>query len=316
MPSVLVTGIGGFIGSAVARKFLQMGFNVVGLDNFSTGLRQNIPSGVDVVEADAQSSYAREALESHRYDAILHIAGQSSGEKSWEDPVYDLATNTTSTLELLELAREQGCRKFIYASSMSVYGDPNDSHAQVSEMSPLRPLTPYSVGKAASESYLQIFAKNYAIQTTSLRLFNVYGPGQNLDNLKQGMVSIFIKQALSDGKIIVKGPAKRFRDQVYIDDVVNAFVASVFRERGNSHEAINVCTGRLTTVGDVIRLIEDSIQVTEPTEYQDGTRGDQEGIIGDPRKARELLDFEAVVTFSEGFGTMLDWAKGVLNASE
>jgi UDP-glucose 4-epimerase len=293
-----------------------MGFDVVGLDNFSTGLRQNIPSGVDVVEADAQSCYARKALESHRYDAILHIAGQSSGEKSWEDPVYDIATNTTSTLGLLELAREQGCRKFIYASSMSVYGDPNDSHAPVSEMSPLRPLTPYSVGKTASESYLQIFAKNYAIQTTSLRLFNVYGPGQNLDNLKQGMVSIFIKQALSDGRIIVKGPAKRFRDQVYIDDVVNAFVASVFRKRGNSHEAINVCTGRLTTVGDVIRLIEDSIQVTEPTEYQDGTRGDQEGIIGDPRKARELLDFEAVVTFSEGFGTMLDWAKGVLNASE
>ena len=163
---------------------------------------ENIPEGVTFIQGDCQDEQTIQSLEKYEFEAIFHIAGQSSGEISFDDPVYDLQTNAQSTLLLLKLALKVGCKKFVYASTMSVYGDKPD--APVEEDTTLNPKSFYGVGKVASEHYLRIYAQ-YGVNSVALRLFNVYGPGQNMENLRQGMVSIFLAQAFENKHIHVKG---------------------------------------------------------------------------------------------------------------
>jgi len=181
MKNYLVTGAAGFIGSAVARALVDAGNNVVTVDNLSTGNKDNIPDYVTFFEGDCQDKKIIDKLLVYKFDAIFHIAGQSSGEISFDNPVYDLQTNTQSTLLLLQFALKMGCKNFIYASTMSVYGEQPDG--QVAESAILMPKSFYGIGKLASENYLRIYGQ-YGIKTTALRLFNVYGPGQNMGNLR------------------------------------------------------------------------------------------------------------------------------------
>lgn len=251
MKKYLVTGAAGFIGSQLAKNLLKNGHQVVSIDNLSTGYLEAVPEGVELIVGDCQDEKVIEKLYDHKFDAIFHIAGQSSGEVSFENPVYDLQTNTQSTLLLLQYAKNTDCQKMIYASSMSVYGDQKE--LPVKETAKCNPKSFYAVGKLASEHYLKIYS-NLGITCTALRLFNVYGPGQNLENLKQGMLSIFLAMALKDGKILVKGDKNRFRDFVYIDDVVKAFRNAEAMEGNDSYRVFNVCNNRKITIEELLNL--------------------------------------------------------------
>ncbi len=305
----LVTGAAGFIGSALAQKILNMGHNVVSVDNLSTGNEFNIPKGVDFIKGDCQSVGIINKLKNYKFEAIFHIAGQSSGEISFEDPVYDLQTNTQSTLLLLELCKYIGCTKFIYASTMSVYGDHDD--LPVTENDICMPKSFYAVGKLASENYLKIYSDNY-LKTTALRLFNVYGPGQNLTNMKQGMVSIFLSMALKNKQIIVKGDSNRFRDFIYIDDLVDAVWKSVNRI-GSNFEIINLCSGKKTKVNEVVDIISKNISEDIKVKYIEGTPGDQFGIFGCSDYAKKILRWKSKVNFNDGMKEMITWAKTELS---
>lgn len=285
---ILVTGAAGFIGSQISKFLVDNGHFVVGIDNLKTGYRANVPEGITLIVGDCADPAAlrNEAIASESFDIIIHFAGQSSGEISFEDPAQDLKDNCVSTLNLLQFARETSCKKFIFASSMSVYGEVEASY--VSEETATKPLSMYAVGKLASEHYLRIF-ENYGISSVSLRLFNVYGPGQNMQNLKQGMVSIYLAQALKNSSIVVKGSSDRFRDFVYIDDVVS--VVSHFAETDMTGAKIfNLCTGVKTTVSEVIEIIKSNINGAEiAVSYTESTPGDQFGIFGDNHKLRQQL---------------------------
>ena len=187
MSNFIVTGAAGFIGSALAAELIQNGHTVVTIDNLSTGYETNIPDGVEFILGDCGDNETIKKIPKRNYDAIFHIAGQSSGEISFDNPVYDISTNTVSTLLLLDYARQHGCDRFIYAGTMSVYG--MQPEKPVNEDSHCSPSSFYGVGKLASEHYLKIY-QPFGIDTTSLRLFNVYGPGQNLENLRQGYFSL------------------------------------------------------------------------------------------------------------------------------
>ena len=195
---LLVTGTAGFVGSSLCSKLLENDHKVVTIDNLSTGYEENIPSGVEFIRGNCHDQTVIERLGNKKFDAVIHVAGQSSGEISFDDPIYDLQTNTQSTLMLLDYAKKTGCSNFIYASSMSVYG--NLDKQPVYENMSLHPTSFYAVGKLASEHYLRLYSK-FGINTTALRLFNVYGPGQNLRNLRQGMVSIYLAQAIKNHPI-------------------------------------------------------------------------------------------------------------------
>lgn len=304
MASYLVTGGAGFIGAAVAQKLLAARHDVVVVDNLTTGFRNNVPDGAVFVEGDCQdeSLYAR--LPPRQYAAIYHIAGQSSGEISFDNPVYDLQTNTQSTLLLLKYALQSKCTRLLYASTMSVYGEQPDT--PVAESAPTMPQSFYGVGKLASEHYLRIY-RQYNVESAALRLFNVYGPGQNMDNLRQGMVSIYLAQALKNRHIHVKGSAGRFRDFVYIDDVVDAFFALEKVELGVT-PVYNVGTGMKTTVGDLVTKLCALLPFEVSVKYEGSTPGDMFGITSDCAKIAREIGWTAKVDMDNGLRRMTDWA--------
>ena len=304
MKKYLVTGGAGFIGSAVAEKLLFQGNEVVIIDNLSTGYLQNIPVGAKFIEGNCEDELVVKKLNNQTFDAIFHIAGQSSGEVSYDNPVLDMQSNVQSTLVLLKYALETGCKTFIYASSMSVYGDAKK--LPVSETDETTPKSFYAVGKLASEHYLRIY-QSFGIKTITLRLFNVYGVGQNMKNLRQGMASIYLAQALNTNKIIVKGSPDRFRDFVYISDVVNAFLYS--ENEQISSGIYNVCFGKKTHVGEILKFITDQLNSKTEVTIIEGTPGDQFGIFGNSDLFEKTFGFKNEISFQQGMIEMINWAK-------
>lgn len=303
----LVTGAAGFIGAAIADKLIKDGNTCTTIDNLFTGNKEHIPDRCEFILGDVSDLDVLNRLKGEHFDAIFHIAGQSSGEVSFDDPIYDLRTNTQSTILLLKFARESGCKKFIYASSMSVYGD--CGIPLCCEEVSTTPKSFYAVGKLASENYMRIYSE-FGITCTALRFFNVYGVGQNLNNLRQGMASIYLTMAMKDHHITVKGSKDRFRDFVYIDDVVDAALRCLNRVGG--YEYYNVCTGIPTTVEKVVGTIINNLPYDVSVEYTAGTPGDQFGIYGDYNKIKNALNWNPQIDFNSGMKMMMKWAGKLL----
>ncbi len=306
MKKYLVTGAAGFIGAAIAKKLIEEGNLVVTIDNLSTGKENAIPQGCVFIKGNDYDEAVIKQLDAYRFDSIIHIAGQSSGEVSFENPVYDLQTNVQATLMLLDYARRTDCKEFIFASSMSTYGDHEDP--LVSECTPSIPKSFYAVGKLASENYMRIYSDMYGVKCTALRFFNVYGIGQNLDNLKQGMASIYLAMAIRDHHIVVKGSKDRFRDFVYIDDVVDAVCKSICRTKGNNYDVYNVSNCRKVHVYEIVDMIEQALPYKVTHEYVGGTPGDQMGVYGVNTKIFNDLGWFPKTSFEEGMKQMIEWA--------
>jgi UDP-glucose 4-epimerase len=299
---VLVTGVGGFIGSKVARRFIDEGNAVVGVDDFSSGKRENVPQGLALVEGDLarEETIARLPRDC---SLIAHLAGQSSGEISFDDPVADLQKNTVSTLRLIRHGIATGVKRIVYASSMSVYGAQPD--APIAETATCGPLSCYGVGKLAAEGYLRVYAKQ--LPYVAMRMFNVYGPGQDMANLRQGMVSIFLAQALAGGKVQVKGSLERFRDFIYVDDVVEAWHRAALRPEA-ANRTLNIGTGARTTVGSLLEAIRTSVPGTQWF-VEGSTPGDQSGIYADVNQLRDVFGMRDFVSLTEGMRRFVAWAR-------
>lgn len=305
MADYLVTGVGGFIGAAVAKKLLDSGHSVVGIDNLSTGYEENIPAGTEFFKSDCQDAGLYTRLPARSYDAIFHIAGQSSGEISFDDPVYDLRTNAESTLHLLKFALKVGCARMVYASTMSCYGMHSDTPAK--EEDPLVPHSFYGVGKVASEHYMRLY-EQYGVRSTALRLFNVYGPGQNMANLRQGMVSIFMAMMIDNNHIHVKGAPDRYRDFVYIDDVVRAFLLCLEKPE-SAGGVFNIAGSGKVTVGEIIGKMTALHDQPVSVKYEGNTSGDIPGIYADGTNAAKILGYKPEVELDQGLAKMYAWAK-------
>lgn len=298
---VLITGVAGFIGSNVAKRFFLEGFDVVGVDDLSNGKIENIPTGITFINHNLSLKETIKILPKD-CDIILHIAGQSSGEISYDDPVADLEKNVVSTLNLIQYGILNNVKKIIYASSMSVYGNVPD--IAVSETCDPRPLSGYGVGKLASEGYLKVYQDK--LPFVALRMFNVYGPGQDLSNLRQGMVSIYLSQAVKSGKIEVKGNLSRYRDFIHIDDVVEVWFQSAVNENVNN-VVLNVGTGIKTTVENLLGRIIESIPNSQYF-VSGSTPGDQNGIYASNDRLKELLGIKKFIELDTGFAQFSQWA--------
>jgi UDP-glucose 4-epimerase len=314
MRTALVTGGAGFIGSHLARRLLNEGWRVHIVDNLSTGFKSNIPPGAIFTLLDLSGDGFTTKLPDDKYDAVFHLAAQSSGEISFDNPMYDLKTNCLSTVMLLDWCHKKNIRRFVFTSSMSIYGD--------QEVQPVRedavpnPKSFYGVGKLASESYANIY-NNMGIHTTSLRLFNVYGPGQNMENLRQGMVSIYMAYILKKQDIIVKGSPDRYRDLVYIDDVVDAYISCLDNDRtfGKSY---NIATGKKTTVQELL-INELKAFGYDPSKYPivygESTPGDTFGICANASAAKADMGWEAKTPLLAGLKNMSEWAQSLHKTS-
>jgi UDP-glucose 4-epimerase len=306
--NVLVTGGAGFIGSSLSSRLVDEGFRVFVVDNLSTGFESNIHPQAEFLEIDISKEWFVDKLPKTEYSCIFHLAAQSSGEISFENPEYDVKTNVMGTFSLLKWAKDKNLKRFVYASSMSIYGDVQD--LPVKEICQQRPNSFYGVGKLASEKYGEIY-KKIGLPVTTLRLFNVYGPGQNMKNLKQGMVSIYMAYIAKNEPIIVKGSRDRFRDFIYIDDVVDAFVKTAFSTRA-VNQVFNVGTGQQTFVWQLLEYITDAFGYPEgmyPIKFEGCTPGDQVGIYADISKIWESLSWRPKVDLSHGIKKMAEWLK-------
>ncbi len=304
MRTAFVTGGAGFIGSCLARKLLSDGWKVDIIDNLSTGDKANIPEEAQFNLLDLSESELATKLPAKKYDAIFHFAAQSSGEISFDDPVYDLKTNCLSTVILLDWCLKNGTDRFINISSMSIYGD--QENQPVSENAVANPNSFYGIGKYASERYVKIYSK-LGLKTTSLRLFNVYGPGQNMKNLRQGMVSIYMAYLLKGEDILVKGSPERYRDLIYIDDVISAIIACLDNEYSYGKE-FNVGSGIPTTVQELLNA-EIKAFGYDPETYgivfSDPTPGDMFGINADISRIKDAIGWEPKVTLQQGLKAMV-----------
>jgi UDP-glucose 4-epimerase len=304
MEKILITGVAGFIGSQVSRRFIQEGYEVIGIDDLSNGKLENIPEAVTFIQGDLALRETTNKIPSH-CKIILHLAGQSSGETSFDDPVVDLEKNIISTVNLVQYGIENSVERLVYASSMSVYGDVEDK--PIAESEDCEPLSCYGVGKLAAEGYLKVYQTQ--LPYVSLRMYNVYGPGQDMKNLRQGMVSIFLAQALQSGNIMVKGSVERYRDLIYIDDMVETwFRAATYKSA--LCQTLNVGTGIKSTVEELLNKICYKIKGSEY--YVEGnTLGDQNGIYADTTKLNKILAMNEFVSVDDGLAMFINWAKGV-----
>lgn len=302
----LVTGAAGFIGAKLANELLSKGRKVVTIDNLSTGRMEHIPQGVSFIEGNTYDIDVIKELDKYKIENIYHIAGQSGGITSYDDPVYDMDSNIKSTLLLLDYAVKYKCKSFVYASSMSVYGDENS--CPVTENDTIKPKTFYAIGKMASENYMRIYAEQFGIKCTALRFCNVYGPGQNMKNLRQGMVSIFMSQAIDNRHIRVLGSEKRFRDFVYIDDVVKACITAANGQEKEKYNVYTIATNKKTTVEELVELIRKELPFEVSVEYKGSTPGDQFGIYCSYASIKENLGWEPEIDLQTGISRMTQWA--------
>jgi UDP-glucose 4-epimerase len=303
---ILVTGGAGFIGGKLSVNLLNRGHDVVVIDNMATGLKTNLDPRANFFEIGAESPTIFDLLKGFKFDAIAHLGGNSSGEIGELNPVHDVHWNVASTLNLLSFSQKFGISKFVYASSMGVYGQP-DGFAPLLESSVCAPISIYGAGKICAENYLKLYAQR-GIDTLALRMFNVYGPGQNLSNPKQGMISIYMEQRLKSPKVVVKGSLDRLRDFVYIDDVVDAWTKALEGSPVRGFAALNLATGIASTVRDVLGHLE---SVAGPTdiEVHDPTPADQRAVVGSPILAMKILNWQSNTGLSEGISKMWKWAK-------
>jgi len=301
---ILLTGAAGFIGSHLAKSLVMDGHEVDIVDNLSTGKRENVPDGVSFLELDLRFEESIRHLPQKQYAAVLHLAGQSSGEKSFDDPLYDHDANARSTLLLAQWAREVGIDSFIYASSMGVYGRPEQ--LPVAESTEPLPISYYGASKLSAERILAV-ESSQGLRTVCFRMFNVYGPGQNLADMKQGMVSIYLAQLMREQSLVVKGSLDRVRDFIYVDDVVSAWKLAVEKPVAG---IFNLGTGIGTTVRDLIRKLVELCGLPEdfPVIQRGGTPGDQFAMVANIDSIRTVLGWSPTVSLDEGLTSIVAWA--------
>ena len=299
---ILVTGGAGFIGSHVTRGLLAEGHRGIVVDNLATGYAENIPPGAEFIEADISQTSVCESLPGD-VDMVLHLAAQSSGPQSADIPAQDFDCNVRGTFNILQYCRYHGIRRFVHASSMSVYGNPDLD--VVNEETPAVPLSYYGVSKLCAEKYVQ-HAILDGLEATTFRMFSVYGPGQDLSNRMQGMLSIFLSFITAGEDVVVMGSAERVRDFVYIDDVVAAWLDAVHAPGGTGVH--NLGTGTATTVADLIAaLVAATGNAPDyPLRYEAATPADQLGFVADTTGIRQALGWAPTVDLQTGIEQFVD----------
>jgi nucleoside-diphosphate-sugar epimerase len=302
----LVTGGAGFIGSHIVERLVKAGEKVRVLDNFSSGTRENLKDLLDkieLVEGDIRDFWiVIKTVEG--VDFVLHQAALTSVQRSIKNPLTTNEVNINGTLNLLEAAKIHKIKRFIYASSSSVYGD-TPTLPKVETMSP-HPISPYAVSKLTGEEYCRVFYRVYGLKTVSLRYFNVFGPRQNPVSEYAGVIPKFITALLNGNKPSIYGDGEQSRDFTYVENVVNANL-SACKASSVAGENINIaCSQRYTLNQLWSNLLHLSGKKVDPV-YTDPKPGDVRHSLGDINKAQKLLGYQVKTGFEEGLKIALDW---------
>jgi UDP-glucose 4-epimerase len=303
----IITGGLGFIGSRIGTRLLADGHRVTVIDNLTTAVGATLP-GAEVHQVDLRDAADVAALHLPAADCLMHLAGPSSGMASAKDPVGTIADGYRLTFNALELAARLGVKRVIHASSMNVYGNVRPDQNPVREDGPCAPISHYAIGKFANERLVEVFCKERGMSFVNLRMFNVYGPGQNLARTDQGLVSIFTAMLMKGPKAVSRGSLDRFRDLVHIDDVITTWLLCASRNEATG--TFNVGSGKSLTIKELISTIADELGIGDKLEIEvaAGTPGDLFGICADVSALRAAIGYSPTISPSEGVRQFVRWA--------
>lgn len=307
----VVTGAAGFIGSHLSNFLLAKGHEVVGVDCFTSYYDRSIKeenvarlkgsNGFRLVEEDLNAVNLDRLLDG--VDVVFHLAGQPGVRASWGRSFSEyIQCNVSATQRLLEACKSLKLRRFVYASSSSVYGQP-DLYPLTEDL-PCRPISPYGVTKLAGEHLCVLYHRHFDVPAVSLRYFTVYGPGQRPDMAFHRM----IRAALADQPFPLYGDGRQTRDFTFVSDAVEATYAAVEAPGG---EVINVGGGSRVTMLDVISVLESILGKKVRTEMQEGQKGDVMHTWADLGKASEFLSYKPKVDLKTGLAEEVNWLKNL-----
>src|SRR5580658_2839886 len=308
MAIYLITGIGGLIGSSLARELLQRGEQVRGVDNFATGKPENLTevlSRIDFREADILDLEAMKHACSG-VDYVLHQAAIPSVPKSVLDPIGSNRANVDGTVNVLVAARDAKVKRVIYAASSSAYGD-TPTLPKHERMTP-DPISPYAVAKLASERYMISFYRCYGLETVALRYFNIFGPRQDPSSTYSGVLAKFITQMLSGKQPTIFGDGEQSRDFTYIDNAVEAnLLACKAPAAQAAGKVFNVATGRRATLNETFKILQSFTSYSGSPIYAAERSGDIKHSLADISAAEEHLGYKPRVNFEDGLRLTVDW---------
>jgi len=323
----LVTGNAGFIGSNITEFLLENGQKVVGLDNFSTGYRHNIEDVLsNVGEEKAQNftfiegdiadvDICMKACEG--IDIVLHQAALGSVPRSIADPITSNRSNVTGFLNMLTAAKDSGIKRFVYASSSSVYGDSKELPKVESRTGNV--LSPYAAMKATNELYAGVFQKNYGMETIGLRYFNVFGRRQDPNGAYAAVIPKWVASMLKEEDVYINGDGETSRDFTYIDNVIQMNVKAGLTDNIKAFgEAFNVAVGGRNTLNELYNLLKDQInqqsksknlsfRVEKEPIYRDFRPGDIRHSNADITKAKEIVGYEPTHDIYQGMQEAIEW---------
>lgn len=298
---VLVTGGAGFIGSHVTDAYVEAGFDVVVVDNLSSGRRDYLNPRARFYEMDIRDSDLGGVFEKERPEIVNHHAAQPSVTASVADPGHDADVNIMGTLNLLALGKEFGARKFIFASTGgAIYGNPE--YIPADEEHPTRPLSPYGIGKMVAEYYVRFYG-TMGMAGAILRYANIYGPRQDPHG-EAGVVAIFSNAMLGGTPPAIYGDGTQTRDFVYVEDVARA---NLLAARSDVSDTANIATAVETSVNEVFRHIAGFAEFRDEAEYAPARAGEVYRIALDNTRAKSWLGWTPSVPLEEGLRRTVQW---------
>lgn len=321
----LVTGVAGFIGSNLLEALLRCGQTVAGIDNLSTGHRSNLEhvraalpaqawERFRFLEADIRDpSACADACAGADY--VLHQAALGSVPRSIQQPFESFDSNVSGFMRVITAARDAGVRRFVYASSSSVYGDSPDLPKVEERIG--RPLSPYAATKYADEVFAEVYARTYGLQCVGLRYFNVFGPRQDPEGAYAAVIPKWIASLLRGEPVYVNGDGETSRDFCYVANAVQANVlAALAQNLPSPHEAFNVAVGERTSLNELFALIRARVGGARPEAagaepvFREFRAGDVRHSLADIGKARRLLGYVPTHRLGQGLDAAMGWYLG------
>ena len=305
----LVTGGAGFIGSNLCEAILNLGYRVRCLDDLSTGKQENVDLFLDhpnytFIKGDIKDfDTCMRACEG--VDYVLNQAAWGSVPRSIEMPLFYCANNIQGTLNMLEAARQNGVKKFVYASSSSVYGDEPNLPKREGREGNL--LSPYAVSKRADEEWAKQYTKHYGLDTYGLRYFNVFGRRQDPNGAYAAVIPKFIKQLLNGETPTINGDGKQSRDFTYIENVIEANLKACLAPHEAAGEAFNIAYGGREYLIDIYYGLTKALGVTTEPNFGPDRPGDIKHSNADITKANNLLGYAPEWSFEKGIKAAIEW---------
>jgi UDP-glucose 4-epimerase len=303
MTKVLVTGGAGFIGSHVVDLLVAEGYQVVIVDDLSTGRTSNLNPAAKFYQVDIRSARLREVFEAEQPDFVSHHAAQMDVRRSVAQPLFDADVNVLGSINLIECAREFNVKHLVYISTGgAVYGEPEQLPCD--ETHSINPICPYGASKHTVEHYLYMYRVNYGLNYTVLRYPNVFGPRQDPHG-EAGVVAIFTGRMLAGEPVMVNGDGEQTRDFVYVGDCARANILALTLE----HEPgiYNLGWGRPTSINQITSVLVDVTDYKLPVQYGPAKVGETRHIYLDASKIKKDLGWEPTVTLEQGLAKTVEY---------